>query len=105
VSVTVRRLGVHDLGWAADRLAWRRSRLVPYAPLYWRPARDAGRTHRRYLGHVLGEGGGVGFRTDDAVMVATPGPSGGRTIDDAVVADGDWADTGQQLWDALARQN
>lgn len=102
--MTVRRFSVDDLDWAVDRLAWRRARLVPYAPLYWRPAPDAGQAHRRYLGYVVGEGGGIGFRTDDALMIAAPGRGGGWTIDDAVIPDGGWADTGQQLWNALARQ-
>jgi hypothetical protein len=102
--VTVRRVGPDDLDWAVDLLARRRARLVPYAPLYWRPARDARPAHRRHLDHVLGAGGGIGFRTDDAVLIAAPGRDGGWTVDDAVVPDGAWAGTGRLLWDALAGQ-
>jgi hypothetical protein len=102
--VAVRRLTRDDAGWAAGQLAGRRARLVPYAPVYWRPARDADAAHRRFLAYVLGTGGGIGFRTDDALMIAAPGRGGSWTVDDAVVADGAWADTGQQLYDALARE-
>jgi hypothetical protein len=33
--MTVRRLTLDDVGWAVDRLAARRARLLPYAPVYW----------------------------------------------------------------------
>lgn len=102
--MTVRRLTPDDVGWAVGRLARRRARLVPYAPVYWRPAHDADAAHRRFLAHVLGKGGGTGFRTDDALMIAAPGRGGGWTVDDAVVADGGWADTGQQLYNALSQE-
>lgn len=95
-------MSLGDLDWAVEQLARRRARLAPHAPLYWRPARDAEATHRRFLDSALG-GGGIGFRTDDALMIATPGRSRGWTLDDVVVDDGDWDDTGTQLWDALRR--
>jgi hypothetical protein len=37
-DVAMRRLTPDDAGWAAGLLARRRARLVPYAPVYWRPA-------------------------------------------------------------------
>jgi hypothetical protein len=58
--VTVRRLTPDDVGWAVGRLARRRARLVPYAPVYWRPAHDADAAHRRFLAHVLGKGAAPG---------------------------------------------
>jgi hypothetical protein len=102
-DVAMRRLTPDDAGWAAGLLARRRARLVPYAPVYWRPARDADAAHRRFLAYVLGKGGGIGFRTDDSLMIAAPGRES-WTVDDAVVADGAWADTGQHLYDALAQE-
>lgn len=95
----MRALTTGDLDWVVGRLAARRAALVPFAPVYWRPARDADEVHRRFLESTLGRGG-VGFRTDDAVMIAAPG-CGGWTVDDAAVGDGRWAGSGQLLWDAV----
>jgi hypothetical protein len=102
--VKARKLLLEDLVWVVDRLTQRRASLVPYAPVYWRPAADAARIHRRYLGYLLSEGGAVGIRTDDAFLIAAPGRDDRWTIDDAVVPDGQWAGSGQLLWDALSRR-
>lgn len=95
-----RELTAGDLDWVVQRLAVRRAGLVPFAPVYWRPARDAEQVHRRFLESVLA-GDGVGFRTADAVMIAAPDRAGGWTVDDAAVGDGEWATCGQRLWDAV----
>ena len=102
--MVAQRMTVEDLDWAVPQLAARRAGLVPFAPVYWRPAPDADQAHRRFLGHVLGSGGGLGFRTDDALMIAAPGGAGVWIIDDAAVPDGRWAETGRLLWHALARE-
>ena len=99
--MTARRLTGADLNWAVERLAERRARLVPFAPRYWRPAPDAARVHRRFLGHVLNNGG-IGYRTQDALMIAAPQHDAGWIIDDAVVQDSDWDAAGRLLWDAIA---
>jgi hypothetical protein len=98
--VIVRELTEEDLDWVVERLAMRRAGLVPFAPVYWRPARDADEVHRRFLESVLGRGG-VGFRTADAVMIAAPGRGGIWTVDDAAVGGDQWAGSGQLLWDAV----
>jgi hypothetical protein len=101
--VGVRELTVEDLDWAVAVLARRRAALVPYAPVYWRPAPCAGEIHRSYLRHLITEAGGLGFRTDDALLVAAPGRRG-WTIDDAAVPNGGWDSFGRQLWAAFASQ-
>jgi hypothetical protein len=98
--VTVRELRTADLDWVVERLATRRAGLVPFAPVYWRPARDADQVHRRFLESVLGRGV-VGFRTDDSVMIAAPGRGGSWTVDDASVGGDQWAGDGQLLWNAV----
>lgn len=97
--MTVRELTTGDLDWVVERLAVRRAGLVPFAPVYWRPGRDAAEVHRRFLESTLDQDG-VGFRTDDAVMIAAPG-RGIWTVDDAAVGDGQWAGCGQLLWNAV----
>jgi hypothetical protein len=44
----------------------------------------------------------MGFRTDDALLIAAPGGNGRWIIDDAFVPDGEWARSGQLLWNALS---
>ena len=102
--MTVRRIVIEDLDWIVGRLAQRRAALASHAPVYWRPAADSAQAHRRYLGHVLSKGGGVGFRTDDALLIAAPGRNDRWIIDDAVVPNGEWARTGQLLWNALSSE-
>lgn len=92
-----RAMTQNDVGWAASVLARRRAALVPHAPLYWRPAADALERHRAHLAHVIGEGQGVGFRTNDALMVAAKGERG-WTIDDAWVQPDRWERDGEELW-------
>ena len=99
--MTVRRIVIGDLDWIVGRLAQRRAALASHAPVYWRQAADAAQAHRRHLGYALSGGGGVGFRTDDALLIAAPRRDDRWIIDDAVVPDGEWATTGQLLWDAL----
>jgi hypothetical protein len=100
----VRKMIVEDVDWVVDRLARRRAALVPHAPVYWRPAANAIQAHRQFLGYVLGKGGGIGFCTGEAFMIATPGCHNLWTIDDAVIPDGEWIGTGPQLWDALSSE-
>jgi hypothetical protein len=102
-AVEVRQLTLEDLDWAVAVLARRRAALVPYAPVYWRPASGAADLHRTHLRHVIAEAGGLGFRTDDALLVAVPGRRG-WTIDDAAVPDGGWDSVGRRLWAAFASQ-
>jgi hypothetical protein len=70
--VTVGRIVIEDLDWVVERLAQRRAALASHAPVYWRPAASAAHAHRRYLGYVLSKGGGVGFRTGNALLIAAP---------------------------------
>jgi hypothetical protein len=102
-AVDVRQLTLEDLDWAVAVLARRRAALVPYAPVYWRRAPSAAAIHRAHLRHVLTDSGGLGFRTDDALLIAVPGRRG-WTIDDAAVPDGRWDSVGRQLWAAFASQ-
>ena len=102
--MTVRRIVIEDLDWIVERLAQRRAALASHAPVYWRPAANAGQAHRRHLGYALSKGGGVGFRTGNALLIAAPGRDDRWIIDDAVVPDGEWAKTGQLLWDALCSE-
>lgn len=102
--MTVGRIAIEDLDWAVERLAQRRAALASHAPVYWRPAANAAHAHRRYLGYVLSKGGGVGFRTGNALLIAAPGGIGRWIIDDAFVPDGEWARTGQLLWNALSSE-
>lgn len=71
-----------DIEWAGAVLARRRAVLALHAPLYWRPAADADERHTDFLRYLLGDGGGIGCRTDESLMLATPGRHG-WTIDDA----------------------
>lgn len=71
--------------------------------MYWRPAPSARAVHRAHLRHVITEAGGLGFRTDDALLIAVPGRRG-WTIDDAAVPDGGWDFVGRRLWAAFASQ-
>ncbi len=96
----VRALTAEDLDWAVDELGRRRAALVPYAPVFWRPAEGGRAAHRRFLGPLL-DRGGLGFRTDTGLLVAAPRP-GGWTVDDLVVPAGGWSTTGQELWTAFA---
>ena len=88
-----------DVDWAVGVLAGRRRRLVSFAPVLWRPAVDAERAHASYLRWVL-ENGGLGFRTEAALLVAVPGPDA-SVVDDAAVPDGTWSTVGAALWAAL----
>ena len=101
--MTARRLTVRDVDWMVAALARRRAALVPYAPVYWRPAANARQAHRDYLDHLLREGGGIGARTDSAFMIAAPGRFG-VTLDDAVVPDAEWRTSGHEVWYALAAE-
>jgi hypothetical protein len=98
--VPVRALAAEDLDWAVGELGRRRVALVPYAPVFWRPAEGGRAAHRRFLGHLL-DRGGLGFRTDTGLLVAAPRP-GGWTVDDLVVPAGEWMTTGRALWTAFA---
>jgi len=92
-----------DVDWAVGVLAHRRAALVPHAPVYWRPAADAAQRHTEFLAYILGDGGGIGFRTENGLMVAAPGRQG-WTIDDAWVPRGLWAQDGLDLWTHTVEQ-
>lgn len=98
-----RALTERDLDWAVEVLGRRRARLAPHAPVYWRPAIDAAERHRQFMSYVVGEGGGFGFRTDDSVIISSPGGSG-WTIDDAWVSPDQWPEEGLLLWDSTLAQ-
>lgn len=93
----VREMTPDDIDWAVEVLARRRAFLVPHAPVYWRPAADASERHREFLTYVITDGGGVGYRTDDGLIIAAPGRQG-WTIDDAWVPADRWSDEGLALW-------
>ncbi len=95
-----RRLTVADVGGVVGVLGERRAALVAYARLFWRPAVNAAQAHRKFLTHLLGDGGGIGFASDSALLIAAPGRDG-WVVDDAAVPEGDWGLTGRALWDAL----
>jgi hypothetical protein len=96
----VRPLTVNDVAWAVSRLGDRRAQLEPFAPVFWRPAADAEQRHREFLTYLLTDGGGVGFRTDTALMIAQPAKLG-WVIDDAAVHDDTWTGDGEGLWRAV----
>lgn len=98
--MVARRVTPLDVAWLVERLADRRRSLATFAPTYWRPASDARCRHREFLRDLLGDGGAVGFRTDDSVIIAQP-RSQGWLIDDAAVAEARWESEGAELWDAL----
>ncbi|MEU3270985.1 hypothetical protein ABZ639_09055 [Saccharomonospora sp. NPDC006951] len=97
----MRDLTPADLDWAVGTLRRYRDDLVPGAPLLWRPAADADEQHRAFLAHLIGDGGGRGFRTSGALLIASPSPHG-WVVDDAAVPADSWATTGRALWAALA---
>lgn len=99
-GVTVRELGVDEAGWAVRTLADRRERLVPHAPVFWRPAPGQREIHQSYIECLLRQGGARGYGTDRSVLVAAP-RGGGWLVDDAATV-GWVGGEGQQLWDALA---
>jgi hypothetical protein len=74
--------------------------LVPFAPVYWRPAPDAAERHREFLIHLL-DHGAVGFRTDADLILAQP-LGQGWVIDDAAVDDDAWDVAGRALWQAIS---
>ena len=90
-----------DLDWLLGVLRRRREVLVPYAPVFWRPAPDADAHHRAYLQHRLADGGARAWRTSTSVLVAAPRCEG-WLVDD--LAFGHRAD-GLELWDAFAAEH
>ena len=80
----MRPLTAEDLDWALDVLAARRARLEPYAPVYWRRARDARERHAAWFGaHLDGQlHGAFALRTEHALLFGTPGPGGVLLLDD-----------------------
>jgi len=92
-----------DVDWAVGVLARRRATLAPHAPVYWRPAADAAQRHTEFLAYLLGEGGGIGFRTENGLMAAAPGRQG-WTIDDAWLPPGLWDQDGLALWTHTVEQ-
>ena len=99
----VRELTADDVDWAVSVLAAGRAALKPFAPLYWRPAADATMRHADFLHWILGDGGGVGLRTDDSLMIAAR-DRGGWTVDDAWVPPAAWAVEGAALWRQVERR-
>ncbi|MFC5177040.1 hypothetical protein [Nocardioides taihuensis] len=98
---TARPLVDDDLDWVVAALGRRRAALVPHAPVFWRPAPDAAARHREHLTHLLGDGGALGWRTDDAVLVAAR-LGDGWLVDDAAAPDDRWDDEGALLWEAFS---
>lgn len=93
----VQRLRAEDLGWAIDVLGQRIKHLVPYAPIFWAPAPDRVEKHTNYLRYLLAEGGALGYRTEESVLIAA------RERDHRLVDDAAWhGSDGRRLWDALA---
>jgi hypothetical protein len=89
------------LDWIVARLAKRRAPLVAFAPVYWRPAADAVERHHAFIEYLFTGGGGLAYRTEDSVLIATP-RSDGWLVDDLHVPDARWATEGVELWNALA---
>jgi hypothetical protein len=99
--MTVHALTVKDLDWAVGVLTRRRELLVEQAPIFWRPAPEAAKTHRAFIEHLLMNAGGKGYRTDASVLIAAP-RGDGWLVDDAYVPEDHWANgDGQVLWDAF----
>lgn len=88
-----------DLDWVVAALGRRRARLVPFGPIFWRPAPDAASLHRNYLGSQLTDGGALAYRTEDSVLMAVP-RGDGWLVDDAYVPDED-SNTSRELWNAF----
>jgi hypothetical protein len=100
--MTARTLTVDDIDWAVATLGRRRESLVEKAPVFWAPAPDAARSHRAFVEHLLSGAGGVGYRTDTAVLIAAP-RGDGWLVDDTYVPGERWTDgDGSALWGALA---
>jgi hypothetical protein len=97
VAVSVR---ASDLDWAVGVLGKRRASLVAFAPVFWRPARDAPERHRDYLRQILTEGGARAFRTADSLLVAVPGAAD-WLVDDLYVPESGWGSSAQDLWNGL----
>lgn len=88
-----------DLDWVVDVLRRRREALVPHAPVFWRPAPDAGARHRAYLEHLLTRDGARAWRTSSSTLVAAH-RGDGWLVDDVHVED--WTSDGVDLWNAFA---
>ena len=56
----------------------------------------------RWLGHLLGDGGALGWRTDDAVLVAAPRRVRAGCWTTSLVPGDDWDPADALLWDAFA---
>jgi hypothetical protein len=97
VAVSVRAA---DLDWAVGVLGKRRTSLVAFAPVFWRPANNALERHRDYLQQLLSQDGARAFRTDDALLVANP-ESGRWLVDDLYVPESGWGSSAQDLWNGL----
>ncbi len=72
-------------------LGQRRSALVRFAPLFWKPNPDAASAHRAFLEKLLTRGAAVGYRTPTSVLIAAA-QAEGWNVDDAHVPDGRWVD-------------
>lgn len=99
--MTARQSTLTDLDWLVALFTRRREALARHAPIFWRPAPDAVKNHRAFLGYLLGDAGARGYRTRASALIAAP-RGGGWLIDDAYVEGDEWVDgDGQLLWDAL----
>lgn len=102
MAVSVHRAGPEDVAFIARTLRRRRGALLPYAPVFWRPAEGALATHEAYLKDAL-EGSARAYRTAESVLVAMSGDGAQWCVDDVAIPDGTWiGGEGQQLWDAFA---
>lgn len=101
-AVSVRAMTADDLDWVVTALAERRKLLVPYAPIFWRPSAHAVRFHRAYLARLITQGGGRGYRTGTAALIAASRRPG-WIVDDFCVPRELWgAGDAQALWKAFA---
>lgn len=86
-----------DLAWVVELAAARRAGIASFAPRFWKPAKDASRTHAAFLGSLIAEPDSLSIRTDHGFLIGMP-CRGALVIDDmAMERDVFWPLDGEEL--------